>query len=366
MKVKGKGHRGFLIVGEAPGELEDERGRPFVGKTGRLLRDTSRKFGFDLFEDGWLTNTLRCRPRGNAPPTDKQIKCCRPNLINAIKELSPQVVLLLGGPSVKSIMGYLWKEGVKGGITRWAGNLIPSIKINAWVCPTFHPSYISRSEGKQDGPMLTRMWEKHLEAAYEITSRPWKQPPDLKDLVTIIYDPTDAAREIRRFIKAGKPVAFDFETDRLKPDHPDARIHCCSVSDGHRTISFPWMEEAIKASKELFLSDTPKYGWNSKFEHRWVMATLGVEVRNWLLDGMIGNHIIDFRRGVNGLKYQAFVKYGVGDYDSHIGKYLKPRKRGANHQNRIKEADLRELLLYCGLDSLLEHWLCSKQSRSLL
>jgi hypothetical protein len=70
---------------------------------------------------------------------------------------------------------------------------------------------------------------------------------------------------------------------------------------------------------------------------------------------MIATHILDNRPGIAGLKFQAFVQYGIEDYSSHIESYLKSdSKWGANGKNRVHKAPQRDLLIYCGMDALLE------------
>jgi hypothetical protein len=62
MPVDGRGRAGILVIGEAPGREEDEQGRPFVGATGQLLRDTMEELGVDLRQDCWLYNSIICFP----------------------------------------------------------------------------------------------------------------------------------------------------------------------------------------------------------------------------------------------------------------------------------------------------------------
>ncbi len=119
MGVNGRGERKILIIGEAPGKNEDKRGIPFIGETGRLLYKTLRKFGIKMRRDCWIINSARCRPPKNQLP-EKSIDFCRPNVVNDIKELNPEVIILLGGAAVKSVLGWLFKPEA-GGITKWAG-----------------------------------------------------------------------------------------------------------------------------------------------------------------------------------------------------------------------------------------------------
>ena len=77
---------------------------------------------------------------------------------------------------------------------------------------------------------------------------------------------------------------------------------------------------------------------------------------------MTDAHVLDKRRGITGLKFQAFVNFGVGDYDRTVSPYLKGE--GGNGRNRVTEAPLNKLLLYCGMDALLAFKLAEKQRES--
>lgn len=88
--------RRLLLVGEAPGEDEDENsGRPFTGRAGKLLRELYLAAGYtDL--DVALVNSVRCRPRENADPTMLSVRACRPFLLRVIGQTNPENVLGLG------------------------------------------------------------------------------------------------------------------------------------------------------------------------------------------------------------------------------------------------------------------------------
>src|SRR4051812_20143993 len=89
MPVSGEGRKGILIVGEAPGMNEDERGIQFCGKTGKLLERTLAKFDVDMRRDCWLTNSLACRPPRNKIDDARKIDYCRPLVVRAVNELRP-------------------------------------------------------------------------------------------------------------------------------------------------------------------------------------------------------------------------------------------------------------------------------------
>lgn len=374
MPVDGRGRAGILVVGEAPGREEDEEGRPFVGPTGRFLRDALAEFDVDLRRDCWLYNAVICRPqKNNLSATPLAPAHCSPNVERTIRELSPSVVILLGGTAVKSVVGRLWKGEDPGGIGRWVGWRIPAHAENAWVCPTYHPSFLLHMKDKKDHDrrkVHERLFRRHLKAAVnKAGTRPWpKGPPDHAGRVEVLTDPAAAARRLRRY--TGGTVAFDYENDRLKPDHAEGRFVCASVCwEGEETIAFPWHGEVVEAVKDLLRNpDVGKIASNLKHEHRWSQARLGVRVRGWRWDTMLAAHALDSRGGISSIKFQAFVRLGQADYAHHIEDFLRPRdesKEGGNAPNQTHAVPMRSLLLYCGLDSLLEFEVAKLQAAEL-
>ena len=360
MPVTGKGHRGVLIVAEAPGRNEDERGVQLIGKAGKELRSQLDLLGVDLDGDCWKTNAVICRPEDNKLPP-KAIEYCRPNLNKTLDELQPKVVVLLGAPAVESLLGPEWGSSI-GKLGRWVGWRIPLQSRNMWICPTYHPSYILREGFKP----LTTWFRNHLEAAFELDGRPWKEVPDYKSKVRIEKDPKTAARLIR--LMASKhpevPIAFDYETDRMKPDHPEASIYSCSICwGGDHTLAYPWVGEAIEATSEVLRSPVRKIGANIKFEQRWTIAKLGHRVRNWWWDCMQAAHICDCREGITSVKFQGFVRLGFPYWAGKIDSFL--REKSGNKQNRIRQANLNDLLLYNGLDSITEYHIAMSQRKEL-
>lgn len=360
----GKGGRKILLVGSSPSKQEDiPDNNPLSSKGVRELDRALAKVGIDLEEDCWLNNALICYPN-ETRITNAHIQYCRPNIIKQIKQLNPKGIILLGNEAVASVIGWLWKSD-PGGINQWSGWQIPSQKLNAWICPTFNPAYVlrvSETDKTQRGDPIPRLlFEKQLKSAVELAQeRPWETLPDWQRQVDIVTDPDKAATYLRRMIAKGGSVAFDYETNMLKPEGKGARIVSCAVCwNGKKTIAFPWHGAAIEAMVELIRSPLPKIAANLKFEDRWTRRLLGTGVRNWWFDTMLGAHVIDSRSGTKSLKFQAFVHLGMDSYNDHIEGFF--QAKGTMKPNRITDIGLEDLLLYNGLDALLEYKLARCQ-----
>ncbi len=85
----------LFFIGEAPGEKEDMYNRPFVGRSGQLLR----KIFLDVFYNDYniyISNVVKCRPPNNRKPTPEEIETCLPYLLNELKNINPILIIYLG------------------------------------------------------------------------------------------------------------------------------------------------------------------------------------------------------------------------------------------------------------------------------
>jgi DNA polymerase len=358
MKESGKGEKGILIIAEAPGRTEDEKGTQLVGEAGQVLRDTLNEFDIDLDRDCWKTNATACRPPNNRTPTKREIKCCNPRMIKTIKEKSPRLIILLGGTSLDSFLTQRLK-GASGGINKWRGFVIPDQIQKAWIAPAFHPSFVLRSRGIK---AVGRLFEKDIENAL---SKLNKEVPVYNYKIDIL-DEFRANNMLQGLLDyPPELLGFDYETTGLSSYREGHKIVCCSVChDGETAYIFEFTDKLIKWWKQILNSrKIKKTAHNIKFEHQWSRNILGVETRRWEWDSMLASHILDNRKGITGLKFQAYVNFGREDYSSHLDKYIK--YNDGNNFNRIKDADIREVMRYCGMDNLIQYRLAIKQMRLL-
>jgi DNA polymerase I-like protein with 3'-5' exonuclease and polymerase domains len=201
---------------------------------------------------------------------------------------------------------------------------------------------------------------RHLEQAFRLKSKPFQKVPDYTKQIKLLYD-TDSIVSFLDQIKSGT-IAFDYETNMLKPESEKARIVSVSVCwNGVETAAFPLLPGATKALCRLLKDrEVKKIAQNMKFEDRWTRTILGVQVRSWRWDTMLAAHVLDCRSEITGLKFTSFVMLGQPRYDLHIEPYLKQQK-GGYEENKIDEIPLDKLLVYNGLDSLLEYLLAEIQ-----
>ena len=85
----------LMFVGEAPGEEEDKRGEPFVGRAGQLLTKIIEAIGLTR-EQVYIANVIKCRPPGNRNPENDEVAACEPFLFRQIDVIQPKVIVPLG------------------------------------------------------------------------------------------------------------------------------------------------------------------------------------------------------------------------------------------------------------------------------
>jgi len=126
----------ILFIGEAPGYHEDQRGRPFVGASGRLLEKLLARIQLTR-EQVYITNIIKCRPNNNRDPLPNEIAACTPYLRQQISLLSPLLIVTLGRYS----MHHFFPPHTS--ITRVHGQ--PLEQDDYVVLPMFHPAAALRN-----------------------------------------------------------------------------------------------------------------------------------------------------------------------------------------------------------------------------
>lgn len=373
MKPYGNFKKKILIIGEAPGELDDKYGIPWEGKTGGILKRKLESLGVDLFEDCLSTNACLCRPvtkdGDSRLPSNYEVECCRRTVLKTIIDNKPQIVLLLGNAAVYSVIGHRWKKDMgsknkQGIVEKWRGWTIPDQDLQTWICPTFHPSYIERSK---DGPENV-IWTADLKNALQYLKIPFRRHivPEIK-----MIEDLSVLNTIR-----SEFAAFDYETTGKKPHAKGHRIVCVSIAVSENLV-YVFMLPDTRQERKPFIDfllnpDIKKIAQNMKYEHTWSLVRLRWTVVNWFWDTMLASHVLDNRQGTTGLKFQVYVQFGIVDYSSELDPYLHTEdKEGSNVLNKIftlldKPGGRKKLLTYCAYDSIYEYRLAMLQMKLMI
>ncbi len=131
-----------MLIGEAPGEKEDEEGRPFVGPAGRLLTKLLESIGVKR-EEVFITNVVKCRPPNNRDPEPSEIEACRPFLMAQIRILKPKIIVCLGRHSAREVLRIFGhREWRTLSISSIRGRVFRGFLDNeeVFILPTYHPA----------------------------------------------------------------------------------------------------------------------------------------------------------------------------------------------------------------------------------
>jgi uracil-DNA glycosylase len=126
----------WMIIGEAPGQHEDEQGKPFVGKAGSLLTEMLRAVGLAR-DEVFITNILKCRPPGNRDPKPEEAESCNHYLLRQCALVKPKIILAVGRIAAQTLLktdAPLTK--LRGKVHDFNGT--PLIVV-------YHPAYLLRS-----------------------------------------------------------------------------------------------------------------------------------------------------------------------------------------------------------------------------
>ncbi len=126
----------LLIVGEAPGSKEDFEGRPFIGKSGKLLKNLLEISKINIYDDVFFCNVIKSRPPKNRKPTKIEVSIHKPWLLQQIKLVDPKIIILTGTTAMKAILD------LNESITNIRGKWIK--KDDRQFMIIFHPSYLLR------------------------------------------------------------------------------------------------------------------------------------------------------------------------------------------------------------------------------
>ena len=141
-KVLGQGDRSapLMLIGEGPGEREDEEGLAFVGAAGQLL--TRMLAAISLPRDRvYICNVVKCRPPRNRTPLPEEMAACLPLLRMQTALIRPKVIVLLGATAARATLN----PDIR--ITRDRGQW--TLRKGVWMMPTYHPSFLLRDEHRK-------------------------------------------------------------------------------------------------------------------------------------------------------------------------------------------------------------------------
>jgi len=141
----------LMFIGEAPGEVEDQTGRPFVGRAGQKLDEILASVGIRR-EEVYITNTVKCRPPNNRLPQKDEMETCWPYLEAPLYHLKPKIIVTLGNAPTQLLLK------TQEGITKLRGEFV-KWRAGIEIFPMFHPSFLLRNPSKEPGSPKYLTWK---------------------------------------------------------------------------------------------------------------------------------------------------------------------------------------------------------------
>ena len=149
----------LMVIGEAPGEEEDQLGEPFTGSSGRMLDAMLRAIGYARGEV-CIVNILKCRPPEGRDPHVDEMAACRTHLNRQIELVQPEMILTVGRVAAHALLGVDGPlSGLRGEVHTLAGTEIPLVA-------TYHPAYLMRAPSEK-----RHVWQDLLRARSELRMR---------------------------------------------------------------------------------------------------------------------------------------------------------------------------------------------------
>lgn len=139
----------IVFIGEAPGEVEDEMGIPFVGRAGQLMNEFLSEAGISREDDIYMINTVKCRPPENRVPTEEEKSACRKFLDAQIDIIKPDAIVLCGATALKSFVELDKKQTISKVRGKWMTVIVDGVEYKAITI--FHPSYLLRNRSMEEG-----------------------------------------------------------------------------------------------------------------------------------------------------------------------------------------------------------------------
>lgn len=367
MRFTGEGKKGILIIADAPTENDDQSGEQLSDYYGALLKSELKPLGINLDRDCWKSNSINCHPgKDNKDLTKKEqtkyTECCKPFLDGIIKETKPKKIFLIGDIAVNAF--YKGRcDNIVSSAYHFQGLKFWDSKHNAWVFPLWSPDFLKKKEKDRIvQAVFKRCLKRAVEADPEPLNKVWNN-------IHLLRDFKHAVECLKKVLRYEKTIAIDFETTGLTIYKP-----------GHKTVSFSWATEEgawavpvehpywtdkqqvkIKSlvGKILKKKKIKKIVQGIKFEYPWTKQQFGVEPENFFWDTQLASHFLDNRRGVIGLKFQSFMRWGIEDYDNTSKGYIETDPKTGF--NRMLHMPVDSLLKYNALDTLYTYELYKEQ-----
>lgn len=306
--IEGEGPQNaeVIVIGEAPGRQEDDRGKPFIGQSGQLLRHELSNGGFSSV---YITNVVKCRPPDNRDPTPEEIKACRVFLDAELLAVKAKYIITAGRFSSKSVLK-------RSKITQEHGQIV-DLPGNRKGMPLYHPAYCLRDPSRLPAFQQDLRRLRNLIDGVKTGEDPtWKIAATLEEV-----------EEFLTVFRDAEEFSYDCETSGLFPFDRKGAVRCISIGitgcsyviplefpgsifEGNHEAQAAFLKMLVDLANE---TDKIAIAQNGKFDEHWQLLVLGVKF-DLHFDTMLASHLIDENED-HDLKYLARRWLDAPEYD---------------------------------------------------
>jgi uracil-DNA glycosylase family 4 len=353
----------IYVIGEAPGQEEDQEGRQFVGSSGRMLRPM---FPNHLRAKIRWSNTISCWPgEGNPTPNKIMVECCRPRLSDDIQQTKPTAIFGFGAVPLQ------WTDKPSG-IMLWRGRRFP-IRVGSHTCWYFaftHPAFILHSKKSKSGWVsddeiaLRSDIRRAIEEVENGLPEPIIHTKEMvrSDITCITGRSAKDLSYVVDFLEYAATidvVGYDIETQNLRPYNKNSAVLTRAVSAHDKTVAFAWkhpesgwngdrFEKLEKAWVRFLRCEVVKAVHNLSYEMEWDCYYYGRDIAraaSWedtqtqafVLDERIGEQ----KPGAMSLEFITLQNFGTSI------KKFSPKF----NMRRMSDEPLKDILPYNGIDA---------------
>jgi DNA polymerase-1 len=330
-RLRGEGSRQakIILVGEAPGQNEDLKGRPFIGESGKILDNVFAELDIDR-DDVYITNAVKCAtPVENKKPGKKELAACRKYLQKEIEKINPNVVGCMGAVALEAVLQ-------RTGITKLQNNVFESEEFGVKVVPVLHPAYILRNPGAY------RNLQKGMEIIRQESYR--KEKVKYTKVKTNHVDastPRQIDKVLSQLEKRSR-FTFDLETTSLNPIEAKIILIALSWQKG-LGITIKWKSLSKKQKhrlQKIFLSKKTKIGHNLKFDIQ-VLWSNKIRIKGPFFDTLPAMALINENIKDKTLEALTLRYLDLGEYWKPLDEF----KEAYLKKHKMKKEDFRYTMI---------------------
>jgi len=328
---------GVMFIGMYPGPQEERKGRPFAGKSGKLLRETLEEIGFKD-EEMWFSNILKCRLKDEKgeqrDPTIQEMKQCGRFCLEEIKEVTPKLIVLMGDTPLKYFFN-------KPAVSKFRGMTLSKGDYKFFI--TYNPAYVDRQKEDSED---RNFWKRDLKTVFDLFKGVKKSKNEnVEKLICLTYEDVDRCfnrllSEVDRYVldieswapgnlkekKALDPWAQGFIVETVSFSFYSGdkwNAFCVPLEHPESKLELVETLKILKAYFEKLKEKGIKLiGQNIKWDLKVLEKHFGLVVEPLYFDTMVAHSLLSGKKSGHSLERMSIDYLGVDSYKEVIRQQL--------------------------------------------